>query len=133
VMNWPSIVASTVNIVRPTTVQSIASSVHFWRAKLTTLRRLTYRSEFFFHQSQRRRQRGGDRGACPYRKLAPMSDCTRRPIGGLPVLRMLALLERLYSTRTTMKQSNFSRRFDKPDLNFQKVYTHSQSSGHIRI
>ena len=131
-MNWPSIVASTVNIVRPTTVQSIASSVHFWRAKLTTLRRLTYRSEFFFTRVSAGAS-GGDRGACPYRKLAPMSDCTRRPIGGLPVLRMLALLERLYSTRTTMKQSNFSRRFDKPDLNFQKVYTHSQSSGHIRI
>jgi len=33
------------------------------------------------------------------------------------------LLERAYSTRTTMKRTNFPRRFDKPDLNFQKVYT----------
>jgi len=27
---------------------------------------------------------------------------------------------RSYSTQTTMKRTNFSRRFDKPDLNFQK-------------
>jgi len=53
--------------------------------------------------------------------------------GLLPVLRMYTLLERSYSTRTTMKRINFSRRFDKPDLNFPKVYTHSQSSGYIRI
>jgi len=32
-----------------------------------------------------------------------------------------------------MKLTSFPRRFDKTDLNFQKVYTHSQSSGHIRI
>ena len=32
-----------------------------------------------------------------------------------------------------MKRTNFSRRFNKPDLNFQTIYTHSQSSGHIRI
>jgi len=32
-----------------------------------------------------------------------------------------------------MKRTNFSRRFDKPDLNFHNVYTHSQSSGHILI
>jgi len=34
-----------------------------------------------------------------------------------------------------MKRTNFPRRLDKPDLNFQKVYTHSQSSvhNHIRI
>jgi len=31
-----------------------------------------------------------------------------------------------------MKRTNFSLRFDKPDLNFQKVYTHSQSSGDIK-
>ena len=53
--------------------------------------------------------------------------------GLLPVLRMYTLLERSYSTRTTMKRINFSRRFDKPDLNFPKVYTHSQSSGYICI
>ena len=30
--------------------------------------------------------------------------------------------------RETTKRTNFSRRFDKPDLNFQKVYTQSKSS-----
>ena len=46
------------------------------------------------------------------------------------------LLERSYLTRTTMKQTNFSQRFDKPDFNLQKGYrgpTHSQNLGHIRI
>jgi len=46
---------------------------------------------------------------------------------------MHTLLERSYSTQTTIKRTNFPRRFDKPNLNFHKVYTHSQSSGHIRI
>ena len=32
-----------------------------------------------------------------------------------------------------MEQTNFLRRFDKPDLNFQEVYTDNQSSGHIHI
>jgi len=32
-----------------------------------------------------------------------------------------------------MKRTNLSQRFDKPDFNFQEVYTHSQSSSHIRI
>jgi len=34
-----------------------------------------------------------------------------------------------------MERTNFPRRFDMPDLNFQKVYrpTHSKSSGHIGI
>jgi len=32
-----------------------------------------------------------------------------------------------------MKQTSLSQRFDKPDFNFQQVYTHSQSSSHIRI
>jgi len=32
-----------------------------------------------------------------------------------------------------MKRTNFPRQFDKPDLNFQKVYTHSQTSGHTGI
>ena len=71
----------------------------------------------------------GGRGACsPYRKIAPLGDCVGRPITC-----MHAPLERSYSTRTTMKRTNFSRRFNKPDLNFQTIYTHSQSSGHIRI
>jgi len=46
------------------------------------------------------------------------------------------LFERSYLTRTTMKQTNFSQRFDKPDFNLQKGYrgpTHSQNLGHIRI
>jgi len=47
---------------------------------------------------------------------------------------MHTLLERSYSTRTVMKRTNFSRRYDKPDLIFpKKVYTHSQRSVHIRI
>jgi len=46
---------------------------------------------------------------------------------------MYTLLERLYSMQTTMKRTNFSRWFDKLDLNFQKVYTHSRSSSHICI
>jgi len=46
---------------------------------------------------------------------------------------MYSLLELLYSMQTTMKRTNFSRRFDKLDLHFQKVYTHSRSSGHICI
>jgi len=41
--------------------------------------------------------------------------------GLLPVLHIHTLLERSYSTRKTMKRTNFSRRFDKPNLNFQKV------------
>jgi len=32
-----------------------------------------------------------------------------------------------------MKRTNFPRQFDKPDLNFQKLYTHNQSLCHIRI
>jgi len=53
-----------------------------------------------------------------YFLYAPVSDCMGRP-------RMHTyLLERSYSTRTTMKRTNFPRRFDKPNLNFQKVYTH---------
>jgi len=32
-----------------------------------------------------------------------------------------------------MKRTDFPRRFDNSDLNFQKVYTYSQNSGHIRI
>jgi len=74
---------------------------------------------------------GGGQGAWPsYRKIGPLGDC----MGSLlPVLRMHTLLERSYSTRTTMKRTNFPRQFDKPDLNFQNVYTHNQSLGHIRI
>ena len=76
------------------------------------------------------RQRG-EQGACPHGKIGP--DWATAWEGLLPVLRMHTLLERSYSTRTTMKRTNFPRRFGKPDLNFQKVYTRSQSSGHIRI
>ena len=32
----------------------------------------------------------------------------------------------IFDTNNNMKRINFSRRFDKPDLNFQKVYTHRQ-------
>ena len=32
-----------------------------------------------------------------------------------------------------IKQTIFSQRFDKPNLNFQKGFTRSQSSGHIRV
>jgi len=72
------------------------------------------------------------RGACsPTEKLPPPWASAWE--GLLPVLRMHTLLERSYSTRTNMKRTNFSRQFDKLDLNFQTVYTHSQSSGHIRI
>ena len=72
--------------------------------------------------------KGGQGAWSPYRKIAPLSDCVGRPITC-----MHAPLERSYSTRTTMKRTNFSRRFNKPELNFQTIYTHSQSSGHIRI
>jgi len=44
------------------------------------------------------------------------------------------LLEQSYSTRTiTMKRTNFSRRFDKPDLNFQKVYTQPNLRSYSKI
>jgi len=69
---------------------------------------------------QRRRQRGGGTGGlAPYRKIAPPWATAWE--GLLPVLHMHTLLERSYSTRKTMKRTNFSRRFDKPNLNFQKV------------
>jgi len=77
--------------------------------------------------TQRRRQRGD----VPCRKKLPPPWATVLE-GLLPVLRKHTLLERSYSTRTTMKRTNFARRFDKLDFNFQKVNTHSQSSGHIQ-
>ena len=76
--------------------------------------------------------RGGGMGAWPPTEKCPLGDCTERPIT-CPSYALHTLLKRSYSTRTTMKRTNFSRRFDKPDLNFHNVYTHSQSSGHILI
>ena len=76
--------------------------------------------------TQRRRQRGD----VPCRKNCPPWATVLE--GLLPVLRKHTLLERSYSTRTTMKRTNFARRFDKLDFNLQKVNTHSQSSGHIQ-
>ena len=62
------------------------------------------------------------RGACsPTEKLPPPWASAWE--GLLPVLRMHTLLERSYSTRTNMKRTNFSRQFDKLDLNFQTAYT----------
>ena len=48
---------------------------------------------------------------CQTTCYAPVSDCMGRPI---------TYSYGSYSTRTTMKRTNFARRFDKPDLNFQK-------------
>jgi len=56
---------------------------------------------------------------------APVSDCMGSPVTCSYVY--VYLLGRSYSRRTTVKRSNFCRRFEKPDLNFQNVYTHSQS------
>ena len=69
-------------------------------------------------------------GLPPVEKLPPLGNCMRRPITCPSYA--YTLLERSYSTRTTMKRTNFPPRFDKLDLNFEKVYTHSQSSGHIQ-
>jgi len=67
----------------------------------------------------------------PREKLPPpLGDCIGRPMGLLPYAYPV---ERSYSTQTTMKRTHFPRRFDKSDLNFQKVDTHSQCSYHIRI
>jgi len=76
---------------------------------------------------------GGGRGAwSPIEKLAPWSsDCMGRPITcpscECPIGTVVF--------DATWRELIFFRRFDKPDLNFQKVYrpTHSQSSGHIHI
>ena len=76
---------------------------------------------------------GGGRGAwSPIEKLAPWSsDCMGRPITcpscEYPIGTVVF--------DATWRELIFFRRFDKPDLNFQKVYrpTHSQSSGHIHI
>ena len=70
----------------------------------------------------------------------PMSNyllraCERLHGKGILHIRMhtcTCMLKLSYSTRTTMKRTDFSRRFNKPDLNVQKVYAHSQSSGHIQ-
>jgi len=62
-----------------------------------------------------------------YFLYAPVIDCMGTPITYSYAYLHMYLLERSYSTRTTMERTNFSRRFDKPDLNFQKVYT-----GHIQ-
>jgi len=57
----------------------------------------------------------------PVEKLAPWATAWE---GLLPVLRMHTLLERSYSTRTTMKRTNFPLRFDKPDFNLsQSLYS----------
>jgi len=48
----------------------------------------------------------------PVEKLAPWATA-REDL--LPVLRMHTLLERSYSTRTTVKRTNFPRQFDTPD------------------
>ena len=63
---------------------------------------------------------GGAEGPAPIEKLAPWATAWE---GLLPVLCMYryTLLERSYSTRTAIKRINFSRRFDKAKLNFQKV------------
>jgi len=54
-----------------------------------------------------RRQRGRDRGSgrAPYRKIGPWSDCMGRPITCSSYA--YTLLERSYSTQTTMKRTNF--------------------------
>jgi len=57
----------------------------------------------------------------PIEKLANLGYCIGRPIicpsHAYPV-----------GTRTTMKRTAFPRRFDKPDLNFQKLYTQGDTS-----
>ena len=79
--------------------------------------------------TQCRHQRGeGGMGPAACRKIAPPLPWATAWECLLSVLRMHILLERSYSTRTTIKRTNFSRRFDEPDLYFQKVCTQSQSS-----
>ena len=68
----------------------------------------------------------GGGGLPPIEKLTPLDDCIERPITCPSYV--YTLLKRSYSTRTTMKPTNLYRWLEKPNLNFQKVYTHSQSS-----
>ena len=87
-------------------------------------------------EEEREGRRGGDLlNQCQTTSYAPMSDCMGRP---RPITYSYAYVHVpvgtvIFDTNNHMKRTNFSRQFDKPDLNFQKVYTHSQSSGHIRI
>ena len=60
--------------------------------------------------------------------LSPLGDCMGRPI----VLHMHTLLEQSYLTQTNVNKLILPAA-DKPDLNFQKIHTHGQSSGHIHI
>ena len=61
-------------------------------------------------------------GAAPYRKIAPHWVTVWEDLS--PVLHMHTLLKRSYSTRTTMKRTNFPRRFDKTGLELSESFTH---------
>jgi len=70
------------------------------------------------NQPRCQREGGGKRGLPPTKKLPPPRRLRAGVQGNweglLPVLRMHTQLKRLYSTRTVMKRTNFSGRFDKP-------------------
>jgi len=76
---------------------------------------------------------GASGGPAPYRKIGP----TGRLHGKAYYLSFVCIPcgnGRIRREQPSSElRTNFFRRFDKPDLNFQKLFTYSQSSGHIRI
>jgi len=102
----------------------------WWKIRHTLVMFKVFATPFLQTISQLRRHWGGARGPGSFvDKLPPALGRLHGKSYYLSFVYALhTLLEHTsYSTRTTTKRTNFSRRFDKPDLNFQKVYTQSKS------